>query len=327
MDKRIKGRENYPTKEVDPDNFIDDKDVNEMISNIDDITFQKEDFYRLYNCVDCGECPTEKDRIRLKHKYIEQGFTFDDLEDMRKCFEKYRTPYPMNEMRIKIPEGIPKESDTLFFMGCLSTMKIPRYTQHALEYLLYHDIDFTILDKEICCGWPWYVSGSNRELEVCMSENIEIFKDFNEIICLCPACYHLFRNDYLEVMDNKIKISYITEYLRPSKEKKTGKLAFQHLCQLEFRGKDQIDSFVEKIFEKSGYEIIDIPHYCCGHGLGRMHRIDVIDAVGELRIKDFDKENIDYITTYCVSCWWWLYRFSKKYRIHPKAKDVFELLM
>jgi len=327
MDERIEERENYPTKEVDPDNFISDEKIHEMIKNIESLEFSEEDYYRLYNCVDCGECDTEKDRIRLKHKYIEQGFTFNDLENMRECFEEYRTPYPMNQMRVKIPAGIPEDSDTLFFMGCLSTMKIPRYTQHSLEYLLHQEIDFTILDEEICCGWPWYVSGSNKEFEVCMKENIEIFQNYEEILCLCPACYHLFRNNYVKEMDKNIKISYITEYLKPAKEKKSGNLAFQHLCQLMFRGKDNIDKFVESIFKKSGYKIIDIPHWCCGHGLGRMHRLDVIDAIGEKRIKDFDKENIDYVTTYCVSCWWWLYRFSKKFRIHPQAKDVFELLM
>lgn len=327
MDERIKGRENYPTKEIDPENFITDEQVRQMINNIDEIEFTKDDHYRIYNCVDCGECDTEEDRIRLKQKYLEQGYTFDDIKNMRECFEKYRTPYPMNQMRIKIPDGILKDSETLFFMGCLSTMKIPKYTQHALEYLLHRDIEFTILDEEICCGWPWYVSGSNTELEICMNENIEIFKNYEEIICLCPACYHLFRNDYAEAMDKDIKITYIVDYLRPSEEEKSGNVAFQHLCQLMFRGRDNVDKFVEGIFKKSGYEIVEIPHWCCGHGLGRMHRLDVIDDIGEKRIKDYNRKDIDFVTTYCVSCWWWLYRFAKKYRIHPEAKDVFELLM
>ncbi|MFO7797903.1 MAG: (Fe-S)-binding protein [Promethearchaeati archaeon] len=327
MDERIEGRKNYPTKEVDPKNFIDDDEIREMVKQLDSIEFSEDDYYKVYNCVDCGECDTEEDRIRLKQKYVEQGHIIEDLKNMRQCFEKYRTPYPMNEMRMKIPEGIPEESDTLFFMGCLSTMKIPRYTQHALEYLLHRDIDFTILDEEICCGWPWYVSGSNEELEVCMKENIEIFKNYQKIICLCPACYYLFQNNYCKEMDKDVKISYIVDYLRPAKEKKSGNVAFQHLCQLKFRGEDNIDKFVENIFRKSGYNIIDIPHWCCGHGIGRMHRLDVIDAIGEKRIKDFDQKDIDFVSTYCVSCWWWLYRFSKKFRIHPQARDIFELLM
>jgi len=327
MKERIKGRKNYPTKEVDPDNFIEDKKVKKMVENLNQLEFKQEDYYKIYNCVDCGECETEKERILLKQKYLEQGYTFEGWDEMLTNFKEYRTPYSMKEMRIKIPKGIPEESSTLFFMGCLSTMRIPHYTEHALEYLLKNNIDFTILDEEICCGWPWYVSGSTTQLETCMKENIEIFKNYEKIICLCPACYYLFRNNYAKAMDKEIKVVYISDYLKPAEQKKSGNVAFQHLCQLMYRGRDNVDKFVEKIFKKSGYNVIDIPMWCCGHGLGRMHRLDIIDAIGEKRIKDFDREEIDYVTTYCVSCWWWLFRFAKKYRIHPQAKDVFELLM
>ncbi len=325
--KRIKGRENYPTKEVDPENFIEDPEVKEMIDNIEDIEFEKEDFLKVYNCVNCGECDTEEQRILLKQKFLEQGLTFEGWSEMVQNFREKRSPYPTNEMRINAPEGIPESSDTLFFMGCLSTIRIAHYTEHALEYLLHTGVDFTILDEEICCGWPWYVSGSKKELEVCMKENIEIFKNYKRIICLCPACYHLLQNKYKDGMRQEIRINYISDYLKPANEKKFGRVAFQHLCQLMFRGRDNLDTLVESIFRKSGYEIVNVPHWCCGHGLGRMHRLDIIDAIGEKRIKDFDRENIDYVTTYCVSCWWWLYRFARKNRIQPKAKDVFELLM
>lgn len=326
-ESRIKGRENYPTKEVDPEHFIDDEEVKEMIDKLDDLDFKEKDFLKLYNCVDCGECETEEQRIRLKQEFLEQGNTFEGWKEMKECFEEYRTPYPTNEMRIRIPDGIPEESDTLFFMGCLSTIRIPRYTEHALQYLLAHEIDFTILEEEICCGWPWYVSGSNRELEICMKENIEIFKNYEKIICLCPACYHLFRNDYAEKMEKEIKVEYITEYLEPAKEQKSGNVAFQHLCQLKNRGKDNADKQVEEIFKKSGYEIVDVPHWCCGGGIGYMHRTDIIEAVAKKRMDDFDKDNIDYVTTYCVSCWWVLARLGRKCRIKPQFKDVFELLL
>jgi len=152
MKERIKGRKNYPTDEVDPTNFISDEEVRELIKIKDTITFKQEDYYKLYNCVHCGECSTETERIQLKQKFLENGNTVEGLVEMIECFENYRTPYPSNKMRIKRPKGIPENSDTLFFMGCLSTIRIPRYTEHALQYLLKQRIDFTILDKEICCG-------------------------------------------------------------------------------------------------------------------------------------------------------------------------------
>jgi Fe-S oxidoreductase len=327
MVNRIKGRKNFPSEEVDPDNFLSDKQVKHLVNNINEIKFSQDDFLKLYNCVDCGECESEEERILLKQKFIEQGYTIEGLKEMKEWFEKFRSPYPTNKMRIKRPEGIPKESNTLFFMGCLSTIRIPNYTEHALEYLLKNNVDFTILDQEICCGWPWYISGSPKEYEIAKKENIEIFKNYEKIICLCPACFYLFKTDYAPEIDKDIEIMYISDYLKPSNEKKSGTVAFQHLCQLMNRGRKGVDKSVEDIFKKSGYSVVNVPHWCCGGGIGYMHRTDVINAIAEKRMSDFDKDEIDYVTTYCVSCWWILTRFGKKYKIKPKIKDIFELLM
>ncbi|MBD3254040.1 MAG: hypothetical protein GF383_03065 [Candidatus Lokiarchaeota archaeon] len=326
MDKRIPGRKNYPTKEIDPDNFIEDDKVREMVKNVENLKLNSEDFYKIYNCVDCGECSTEEERILLKHEYLNQGNTFDGWEEMVENFENYRTPYPTKKMRITVPEGVKGDSDTLVFMGCLSTIRIPKYTEHALEYLVKNDIDFTVLDEEVCCGWPWFVSGSIKEIETCKKENLEILTNYKKIICLCPACFYLYKNNYQPELED-VKIDYVVDYLKPSKEKKSGNVAFQHLCQLINRGKENTDKFVESIFEKSGYNVIDVPHWCCGGGIGYMHRTDIIDAVAKKRMEDFNKEEIDYVTTYCVSCWWILRRFSKQCHIKPKAIDVFELLL
>jgi len=327
MKERFKGRKNYPTEEVDPDNYLSDSKVRELIKNKEKLRFKQNDYFKLFNCVHCGECDTEEERLLLKQKYLEEGNTVDGLDEMIECFNKYRTPYPSNKMRIKRPEGIPTKSDTLFYMGCLSTIRIPRYTEHALEYLLKHKVDFTILDKEICCGWPWFASGCIEEFETAKKENIEIFKEFKKVICLCPACYFLF-NKYLKPeMDSKTEFKYVSDYLKPSETKKSGKVGIQHLCQLMNRGKTGVDKLVNNVLERSGYDVVDIPHWCCGGGLGYMHRKDVIDKVATKRMSDFDAAGGDFSTTYCPSCWWILARYSKLCKISPKAKDLFELLL
>jgi Fe-S oxidoreductase len=328
MDKqRIKGRENYPTKEIDPKNFLEDDEILDMMKGIDKLNLNQGDFSKIYNCVDCGECNTEEHRIALKRRFIQQGFTFEGLKDMITCFNKYRTPYPTNKMRIKRPDAIPEDSETLFFMGCLSTIRIPHYTEHALDYLLQNKVDFTILDEEICCGWPWHISGVTQEYEICKKENVEIFENYKRIICLCPACYYLFKEEYSNQFKNEIEIKYISDYLQPSKAIKSGRVGVQHLCQLKFRGREGVEKLVDKLLAKSGYAVENIPHWCCGGGIGYMHRTDVIDEIAKKRMSDFDIQNLDYITTYCVSCWWILERFSKICKIHPKPKDIFELLM
>jgi len=324
MKERIKGRKNYPTEEVDPINFLTDEKIIDLMKKKDHIKFSQEDYKRLYNCVHCGECETEEERIQLKQKFIEDGNTFREKDEMIEYFEKYRTPYPTNKMRIKKPTQIPNKSDTLFFMGCLSTIRIPKYTEHALQYLLKQKIDFTILKTEICCGWHLIASGLKREFDICKNENIKIFNNYKRIICLCPACYYLFNTFYKLEMENDIEIKYITDYLKPTETKKSGTVSVQHLCQLMNRGRIDVQEEVNQVLEKSGYKVLDVPHWCCGGGTGWMGRTDVIDQIARKRMQDFGG---DYCTTYCVSCWWILRRYSKICKIQPIAKDLFELLL
>lgn len=326
MRERIKGRKNYPTDEVDPKNFMSDERVRELMDNQDKIKFKSDDYYKLYNCVHCGECETETERISLKQKFVEGGNTFEGIDEMLEYYEKYRSPYPTNKMRIKRPKGISSESETLFFMGCLSTIRITQYTEHALQYLLQQEIDFTILDTEICCGWHLKISGLKDEYETCVKENREIFnsKKFKEIICLCPACYYVFKN---EIDGLNADVKYISNYLKPSNVHKTGRVGVQHLCQLMNRGREGVDEIIDDILKNSGYKVVDLPHWCCGGGSGWMGRTDVIEEIARKRMSDFDQEDIDYATTYCPSCWWILRRFSKQCKIHPKAIDLFELLL
>ncbi len=325
MNERIQGRKNYPTEEVDANNFLSDQEIRDLVAKKEDIEFTHDDYIKLFNCVHCGECETEAERIALKEKFIQDGNTFDEYNEMIDNFKQFRSPYPTNKMRIRKPEGIPDTSDTLFFMGCLSTIRIPRYTEHALQFLLKQNIDFTIFDKEICCGWHLKISGLKDEYEVCMKENIEIFKSkgFKKILCLCPACYYLFKEEYTDL---DLEISYIADYLKPASEKKKGSVAVQHLCQLMNRGRTGVDTFVDNILSKSGYEVVDVPHWCCGGGQGYLHRTDVIEAIARKRMDDFDREDVDFATTYCPSCWWILRRYSKLFKINPKAKDLFELI-
>jgi len=319
-----KRRKKYPTEEVEPENFYDNDEVKKLLETVDHYIFNQEDYLKLYNCVHCNECGTSAERVELNRKFLRDGNKVEGLDNMVENFKTYQTPYFTDKMRIKVPEGIPKESKRLFFMGCLSTIKIPRYTEHSLQYFLKSGLDFTIVDKEICCGYPLYVAGEVEVYEQIKQMNYEFFTKggWEEVLCLCPACYFIFQNDYPNM---NMKFAYISDYLKPSEEKKSGKVGFQHLCQLMNRGRPGVEDHVERVFRKSGYEIADIPHWCCGGGVGYMQRTDVIDKVATKRMEDFKKG--DYATTYCPGCWFILSRFGKKCRIEPKIKDIFELLM
>lgn len=327
MKERIEGRKNYPTEEVDSQNFLSDEEIRKIVEKKDTLKFSQKDYLKLFNCVHCGECETEDERLLLKQKFIEDGNTFEEHQEMIEYFRKYRSPYPTNKMRIRRPKEIPHKSDTLFFMGCLSTIRIPKYTEHALEYLLSQKIDFTILEQEICCGWHLLASGLKAEFDICCNENIEIFSKYKKVICLCPACFYLFNNFLKPKLTTDTEFEYISEYIHPIAMEKKGRIGIQHLCQLMNRGMKGVENDVDDTLRESGYKVIDLPHWCCGGGTGWMGRKDIIENVARKRMTDFDREDIDFVTTYCPSCWWILRRFSKLCKIKPKAVDLFELLL
>ncbi|MFX1258738.1 MAG: (Fe-S)-binding protein, partial [Promethearchaeota archaeon] len=313
----------YPTKEVDPDNFLTNEEVLWLLENQDSYKFKQEDYKKIYNCVHCRECGTSDERILLKQKFLKDGNKIEGLDETIEIFEKFGTPYKKNKSRIKLPEGISKSSDTLLYFGCFPSVKAPKYAEHAALYLIRHNVDFSVLNEEICCGYPILVNGAIETYNRLVERNKNIFKNknFKKIITICPSCYMVFKKHYSNL---GIKIEYITAYLKPSETKKSGSVSIQHPCPLVYDEIPKIDKYVENLLKTSGYNVIDIPLWCCGGGIGHQLRKDVSEKIAKIRVKDYKG---DYVTYYCPDCYWFIKVFGRKAGIKPKLKDLFELLI
>ncbi|MHA1301509.1 MAG: heterodisulfide reductase-related iron-sulfur binding cluster [Candidatus Helarchaeota archaeon] len=279
---------------------------------------------KLYNCIHCNRCRTSESRIKLKQRMFDRGQVPEDFEDLFHSYEKFETPLNQNIRRIREFDNIPKESSTLLYLGCFSSIKVPKFAEHAIEYLLKQEVDFTILEKEICCGLSLKISGEKKLFEQLKNKNLEIFKQrkFKTIICICPACYNMFRKHYKK---SGFKIKYITEYLKPLDFNNSPKyINIQHSCHLLYEGKKKLTKQIDKILNNSGFRINKTPHWCCGGGMGQIYITDTIKKIGKLRVKDF-KEKL--LTTYCPSCYWMLKVYGKQEKTKYKLKDIYELLM
>ncbi|NVM31052.1 MAG: (Fe-S)-binding protein [Candidatus Helarchaeota archaeon] len=320
--KKPKARTLCPTKEVDPDHFME-PDLAALLYLVQ-FLFKpdRKKFLEVFNCVHCNACKTSNSRYYLKRKLHNARFVSRSTEGMLESYRKYDTPFNQSKYRFKIPEEVPKDSDTLFYMGCLSTIKIPRYTLNAIKYLLSKEIDFTVLDQEACCGIPLVDSGETEMLEALMEKNVATFNSgYKKVVCLCPACFELFNHFCTGI---KPEVVYITDYLEPLKKKRRVTLSIQHLCQLLYRGFDQVIPKVEQILIDSGYKIMkNEKHWCCGGGMGIMHIEKTIEKIARIRVNDFKGE---LLTTYCSSCYHILKLFTRKEKIKPKLVDIFTLL-
>ncbi|MHA1784379.1 MAG: hypothetical protein ACTSVE_04210, partial [Candidatus Helarchaeota archaeon] len=134
--KKIEDRLVCPTKEIDEGHFLE-PDLAWLLHLFPRLLKRDEkSFKEVFNCVHCNACETSNSRYYLKRKLHDSGLVASDTQIMVNSFKIYKTPFGSNQYRFKIPESIPEKSDKLVFMGCLSYLKIPRFTLNAINYLL-----------------------------------------------------------------------------------------------------------------------------------------------------------------------------------------------
>ena len=327
-------KEDYkcPCKEVDPDNFLTNDQVEKLIATINSYKFTQEDYLKVYNCIHCNDCGTAEERFILKHKFLNDGNKIEGLDDVISTIEEYGTPFKLNKSRIKPISGVKKESKTLLYLGCFTKVKTPKYGENLVRYLLKNEVDFTILEEEVCCGYPILCTGETKTYDNLVRRNKALFVEngYEKIITACPSCYMVFKKEY---QDLDIKIDYFTDYLKPTVKKKKGNLIIQHACPLRNGAIEGIVEKVEEIFKKSGYNVLEsVPNECCGGGIGHQLRVEVINEIAQKRMEQFNVVNIkglseNYITTYCPDAYWIIKVFGRKKKIKYELRDMCDLLV
>ena len=323
-----------PCREADPDHFITNEEVKNLLES--DYKFKQEDYLRVYNCIHCNDCGTSEERFQLKERFLKDGGKIEGLTDTIKALETLGTPFTKNKSRVKVPEDIPKTSETLLYFGCFTSVKTPRYAENLIKYLLHKKIDFTLLDEEICCGYPILCNGAIEVYNKLVKKNKSILKEkgFKRIITACPSCYMVFKKECSK-MDLEIK--YFTEYLTPAETEKSGNLIIQHACPLRNGEIPGIVEKMENLYSESGYNVLTkIPRTCCGGGVGHQLRTDIIEAIALKRMDDFIEESgffetisdeSNYFTSYCPDAYWILKVFGRKKKIRFKLRDMCDLLL
>jgi len=71
-----------PSKEVDSENFLENRDIINLLETKDSYKFKKEYELRLLDCVHCNECLTSEERCQLNHKFLEDGNKIEGLDEM-----------------------------------------------------------------------------------------------------------------------------------------------------------------------------------------------------------------------------------------------------
>ncbi|MBN1802661.1 MAG: (Fe-S)-binding protein [Candidatus Lokiarchaeota archaeon] len=325
-----------PCKKADPDHFLTNEQVTKLLASKEDFFFSQEDYLSVYNCIHCNDCGMSEERFELKRKFLEDGNTIDGLAKTLHDILEYGTPFSMNKSRVKQINGVNPSSETLLYLGCFTTVKTPKYAKNIIKYLLKKKIEFTILEEEICCGYPILCNGAVEEYRELVQRNRNLFekRGFKKIITACPSCYMVFKKEY---SDLNLEVKYFTEFLTPLKVKKEGNLLIQHACPLRNGKIPGIVDELEDLYEKTGFKILkEVPYSCCGGGIGHQLRTDVIDAIATARMEEIKKiceqngsitNKLNFITAYCPDAFWILKVYGKKAKIPFQLRDMCDLLL
>lgn len=183
-----------------------------------------------------------------------------------------------------LPEPfVGKESDTVFYVGCLGSYVVRDAAASAYLVLKKLGVDFMILEDEGCCGTFMYECGDVDLARELFARNVERFATLGvkRILCLCPACYKCFDSFYRELLgETGFSVHHIVEAIHDRLtatpgllEKVQRKVAYQDPCRLA-RG-EGIVAEPREVLGLCGAEVEEMdPNrdgaMCCGAGGGVM---------------------------------------------------------
>jgi len=247
----------------------------------------------LYNCAECRCCePICPQGIEIteivsksRSKLFERGL--GPLEKHNKIIEgilsKGNAVDGDPQKRLDwLPEKSPQdESETLLYLGCLSSYFLKDIAASSYLALRKLDFDFMILKDEGCCGIYLYESGRFDLAKEVFQKNVEKFRslDIRKIITPCNGCMQCFKHHYPELLgktDFSVKhiVEVIYDLLRENPEalKKVKRtVTYQDPCRL-VRLED-ITEEPRQILKWCGAELEEMKENrqeapCCGAGGG-----------------------------------------------------------
>ncbi len=209
----------------------------------------------------------------------------------------------------------------LFWVGCAGAYDA-RYMKVAKAFavILNHvGADYAVLGaEESCTGDPARRAGNEMLFQMQALCNINTLKNYEvrKILCICPHCYNVFKNEYPD-LGGHYEVVHYTTYLKEqfqkgalkiNRSKIAGKsVTFHDPCYLG-RGNNEYEA-PRYLIEKLGLKHVEMKRnksfaLCCGAGGAQMFK-DSEKGDKEVfieRTEEALETNTDIIATSCPFC-------------------------
>ena len=252
-----------------------------------------EEIESVYTCPQCGQCeiicPLEIKVSEVmeysRRELAIRGYGPLDMHNkvIQGILEKGNAANGDPQKRWEwLPEDFPlRESDTLFYAGCLPSYLVQDSARSSYLLLKRLEVDFMMFHDEDCCGIYFYNAGRWDLAQEKFEENQERFKKLGitRIITPCAGCYYCFKRYYPRLLkDPAFQVVHIVEILpnlirekgfSPKKINQT--VTYLDPCRLG--RKEKIFNSPREALQLCGIDIREMEDNrekasCCGAGAG-----------------------------------------------------------
>lgn len=214
-----------------------------------------------------------------------------------------------------------KKPEYLFWVGCAGAFdeRYKKVTRAFAKILIHLNVDFAVLGtEESCTGDPAKRAGNEMLFQMQAIGNIELMNGYGikRIICTCPHCYNILKNEYPE-LGGMYEVFHYTQFLE--KKIETGalkldksvfsdkRLTFHDPCYLGRANNEY--AAPRKVIEELTSDFKELKRckqssLCCGAGGAQMFK-EAEKGHKEIyieRTEDVIKSKADVLATSCPFC-------------------------
>lgn len=247
------------------------------------------DLNHLYSCNLCNDCRLGSVNHHARKIAVNKGLEADHLVQIRENIKEHGNSYGISREQNGDDEFNCK---TLLFRGCTSTYQTPEILKAAENLLKSQGVEYNVLGDDICCGNILFNLGDESFGREVVKENIARFKaaGVENIITICPGCYHAFNKYYAGEEGFHPEIVLALDLL-PESNHAPGIFHIQDPCH----AREKADK-VRRIIPGSNNKGVSP---CCGAGAGVMAHNKPLATNKAMK----NLENKEKVVTYCPFCY------------------------
>ncbi len=272
-----------------------------------------------------GELPTERQK-RIIESIKLQGNAVGRKEEEKAI---HKDPFYKRFMDEKC--------ETLLFIGCISSFFQERAVKSSLKILEHIGVEFSILEREGCCGIFLFDGGYFDTAKEVFERNVEKFESLGvkRIITMCASCQKCFSLYYEKILgDFPFEVTHFIQVLyenlgrgKTLPVESESEFVLHEPCKLT-RFMNVIDE-PRIVLDKTGIKYGDLPEkgrmcLCCGAGSGvRAYSPTIAMEIAERVIKKAGGKDL---ITLCPFCSFNFNYTSRKKNLGAEALYISEVL-